>query len=143
MVLQALDLLQLTLFITLVDIYNILTNNSPTSETITLTGTPATINLMNTSTSQSPINIDVKLITVPNTSNKRYTLTGTDSLDNEFNNTESYSGSPQTIKIIKGTELTLDIDTTSAHPFIIIQPKAHDGNDTNRYNTGVTYSTRN
>ena len=47
----------------------------------------------------------------------------------------------QTINIIKGAELTLDINTTQNHPFIIVESKYHYGNDSNRYDTGVTYST--
>ena len=122
-------------FITLVDIYNILTNNPPITESLTLTESTATINLINSSTiSTDPISFDMIL------NGNIYTLTGTDSLDNIFNSTQSINSNPQTIKIIKGTELTLNITTTNSHPFIIVQTKNHQGNDNNKYTTGITYS---
>jgi len=71
-----------------------------------------------------------------------YTLTGIDSLDNSFNTTESTDSSPQTIKIIKGTELTLNITTTTSHPFIIVKSTenpSRTNDDTNKYTTGITY----
>ena len=97
-----------------------------------------TISDLNADLDQQPINIDVDLVTI--NSADRYTLTGTDSLENEFQNTPSHIASLQTINIIKGAELTLDINTTQNHPFIIVESKYHYGNDSNRYDTGVTYS---
>lgn len=98
-----------------------------------------TISDLNADLDQQPINIDVDLVTI--NSADRYTLTGTDSLENEFQNTPSHIASLQTINIIKGAELTLNINTTPNHPFIIVESKYHYGNDTNRYETGVTYPT--
>ena len=98
-----------------------------------------TISDLNADLNQQPININVDLVTI--NSADRYTLTGTDSLENEFQNTPSHIASLQTINIIKGAELTLDINTTLTHPFIIVESKYHYGNDSNRYETGVTYST--
>jgi hypothetical protein len=122
-------------FITLVDIYNILTDNPPNAESLTLTESTATINLINSSTiSTDPISFNMIL------DGTIYTLTGTDSLDNVFNAIQSSDSSPQTIKIIKGTKLTLNITTTTSHPFIIVESKVHQENDTNKYTTGVTYS---
>ncbi|MDB4346969.1 LamG domain-containing protein [bacterium] len=124
-------------FITLVDIYNILTNNPPNAESLTLTDSTATINLINSSTiSTDPISFDMTL------DGSIYTLTGIDSLDNSFNTTESTDSSPQTIKIIKGTELTLNITTTTSHPFIIVKSTenpSRTNDDTNKYTTGITY----
>ena len=49
-------------FITLVDIYNILTNNPPNAESLTLTDSTATINLINSSTiSTDTISFDMTL----------------------------------------------------------------------------------
>lgn len=98
-----------------------------------------TISDLNADLNQQPINIDVDLVTI--NSADRYTLTGTDSLENEFQNTPSHIASLQTINIIKGAELTLNINTTQNHPFIIVESKYHYGNDSNRYETGVTYPT--
>jgi hypothetical protein len=98
-----------------------------------------TISDLNADLDQQPININVDLVTI--NSADRYTLTGTDSLENEFQNTPSHIASLQTINIIKGAELTLNINTTLTHPFIIVESKNHYGNDSNKYETGVTYST--
>jgi len=129
-------------FITLVDIYNILTGSKPTADTLTdtltLSGPTATVSLIGDSTiSTDPVSFTINL------DSEVYKLTGVDSLDNLFTNTSSTSSSVQTIKIFKGTQLTLNVFSSSAHPFIIVKsnvnPPRTPGNDSNRYTTDVTY----
>jgi hypothetical protein len=125
-------------FITLVDIYNILTGNNPSADTLTLTGSTATVSLIGDSTiSTDPVSFTVNL------DGGVYKLTGVDSLANSFSNTPSTSSSVQTIKIVKGTQLTLSVSSSSVHPFIIVKsnvnPVRTPGSDANRYTTDVTY----
>ena len=121
-------------FITLVDIYNILIGNNPDTDTLTLSGSTATVSLIGDSTiSTDPVSFAINL------DGEVYKLTGVDSLGNSFTATTSSSSSVQTIKIVKGTQLTLNVSSSSAHPFIIVQSKQHNGSDSNRYTTGVTY----
>ena len=123
-------------FITLVDIYNILTDKEVTADTLTLTGTTeTTVSLIGDSTDS--VSFDINLV------GGEYQLSGVDSLGNSFTNTSSSSSSVQTIKIIKGTELTLNVSSSSDHPFIIVKsnvnPSRTSGSDSNKYTTDVTY----
>jgi hypothetical protein len=88
-------------------------------------------------------NVDISLLL---DSYNKYSLTGTDAIGIVFNNSQTYSGNVKTVKIIKNTILSLDVNTTTNNPFIIVKSDTNPTriyNDTNKYTTGVTYPTNN
>jgi alpha-tubulin suppressor-like RCC1 family protein len=82
------------------------------------------------------------IVSIAISKTNKYKLDGIDSTLKEFISETSYGPSNvKTIQILKGVKLNLRINTSSDHPFIIVKSRIHDTTDTNRYNTGVTYST--
>ena len=79
--------------------------------------------------------------------NGKYKIKGTDSFHNEFNDVLSYGPTEfKTIKILKGTQLILDVNTNENHPFLIVKNSTNPNriqNDNNSYTTGITYPSEN
>jgi len=89
----------------------------------------------------SSININLNL-----DQNNKYILTGIDSLSNQFTNALSVGPTNfKTIKIFKGTQLILNVNTTESHPFLIVKSNTNPSriqNDTNKY-PGIIYPPQN